>query len=68
MFKTWYGHFEYQVMPFGLMNALASFQGYINKILVEKLGIFVIVYLDGILIYIDNDGDEHVLVVRWVLE
>ena len=24
-FKTWYGHFKYQVMPFGLFNALASF-------------------------------------------
>ena len=32
-FRTRYGHFEYQVMPFGLSNALASFQGYINKIL-----------------------------------
>ncbi len=25
-FRTWYGHFEYQVMPFGLFNASASFQ------------------------------------------
>ena len=49
-FKTWYGHFEYQVMPFGLSNAPANFQGYINKILAEKLDIFVIVYLDDILI------------------
>ena len=24
-FRTWYGYFEYQVMPFGLSNALASF-------------------------------------------
>ena len=39
-------------MFFGLSNALASFQGYINKILVEKLDIFVIVYLDDILVYI----------------
>ena len=29
-FRTRYGHFEYQVMPFGLSNAPASFQGYIN--------------------------------------
>ena len=51
-------------MPFGLTNASASFQGYINKILVEKLDIFVIVYLDDILIYTDDDGDRHVSAVR----
>ena len=41
-------------MPFRLSNAPASFQGYINKILAEKLNIFVIVYLDDIFIYIKN--------------
>ena len=67
-FRTRYGHFEYQVMPFGLTNAPASFQGYINKILAEKLDIFVIVYLDDILIYTEDDGGGHVAAVRWVLE
>ena len=67
-FRTRYGHFEYQVMPFGLTNTPASFQGYINKILVEKLDIFVIVYLDDILIYTKDDGNGHVTIVRWVLE
>ena len=67
-FRTRYGHFKYQVMPFGLTNAPASFQRYINKILAKKLDIFVIVYLDDILIYTDDDKDRHVLVVRWVLE
>ena len=55
-------------MPFNLTNASASFQGYINKILAEKLDIFVIVYLDDILIYIEDDGDGHIAAVRWVLE
>ena len=32
-------------MRFGLSNAPASFQGYMNKILAKKLNIFVIVYL-----------------------
>ena len=41
-------------MLFGLSNALATFQEYINKILAEKLDIFVIVYLDDILIYTEN--------------
>ena len=67
-FRTWYGHFEYQMMPFALTNVPASFQRYINKILVKKLDIFVIVYLDDILIYTDNDGDGHVSAVQWVLE
>lgn len=31
-FRTRYSHFKYQVMPFGLSNAPASFQGFINKI------------------------------------
>ena len=50
-------------MLFGLTNALASFQGYINKILVEKFDIFIIVYLDDILIYTDNNGYGHVLAI-----
>ena len=67
-FKTWYGHFEYQVILFGLSNVLAIFQGYINKILTEKLDIFVIVYLDNILIYIKDPGQSHVETVHWVLD
>ena len=66
-FRTRYGDFEYQVMPFGLTNAPASFQRYINKILFEKLDIFLIVYLDDILIYTDDDKN-HVAAIRWVLE
>ena len=67
-FKTWYGHFEYQMMPFGLTNASASFQRYINKILAEKRDVFIIWYLDNILIYTKDDGDGHITAVWWVLE
>ena len=63
-FRTRYGHFEYQVMPFGLSNAPATFQGYVNKILAEKLDVFVIVYLDDILIYTEDPGQLHVDAVR----
>ncbi len=38
-------------MPFKLTNAPATFQGYINKILAEKLDDFMIMYLNDILIY-----------------
>ena len=51
-------------MPFGLTNILASFQGYINKILAEKLDIFVIMYLDNILIYTDINRDGHFAAVQ----
>ena len=67
-FRTRYGHFEYQVMPFGLSNAPATFQRYVNKILAEKLDVFVIVYLDDILIYTEDLGQPHVDAVRWVLD
>ena len=50
-------------MPYGLINVLASIQGYINKIYVEKLDIFVIVYLDDIIIYINNHKDGHVAAI-----
>ena len=67
-FQTRSSHFEYQVMHFGLSIALAAFQGYINKILAEKLDIFVIVYLDDILIYTKDTGQPHVEAVCWVLD
>ena len=54
-------------MLFSLSNAPASFQGYVNKILAEKLDVFVIVYLDNILIYTKDAGQGHVEAVQWVL-
>ncbi len=59
-FRTRYSLFEYQVMPFGLTNAPVTFQGYINKILAEKLNVFIIMYLNDILIYTESEGEEHV--------
>ena len=47
-------------MPFRLSNASASFQNYINKILAKKLDIFVIVYLNDILIYTKDPGQVYV--------
>ena len=66
-FQMRYSHFEYQIILFGLCNAPASFQGYVNKILAEKLDVFVIVYLDDILIYTKDAGQVHVEAIWWVL-
>ena len=62
-----YGHFEYQVMSFGFFNASASFQGYVNKILAEKLDVYIIVSLNNILIYIKDAGQGHMKAVSLVL-
>ena len=55
-------------MLFGLSNALAIFQGYVNKILAKKLDIFVIIYLSDILIYTKDPDQPYVEAVRWVLD
>ena len=55
-------------MPCDLSNGPASFQGYINKIPAKKLDIFVIVYLDHILIYSEDIAQPHIDTVRWVLK
>ena len=62
-FKICYGHFKYQVMLFGLINAPTIFQSYINKTLVEKFDVFMIIYLDNIFIYTKNKGKKHVKAV-----
>ena len=55
-------------MPFSFFNAPATFQSYVNKILAKKLYIFVIVYMDNILIYTKNLSQPHVEAVHWVLD
>ena len=54
-------------MPFGLTNTPASFQRFINEVLREHLDIFVIAYLDDILIFSEN-YDEHIEHIRKVLK
>ncbi|XP_015260796.1 PREDICTED: RNA-directed DNA polymerase homolog [Cyprinodon variegatus] len=66
-FKTPLGHFEYQVMPFGLCNAPSVFQALVNDVLRDYLNLFVFVYIDDILIYSRNIK-KHRLHVRQVLQ
>ena len=53
-------------MPFGLTNAPATFQELINNVLRAHLDIFVVAYLDNILVYSKNKED-YVKHVRTVL-
>ena len=64
-FRTRYGHFEYLVLPFGLTNAPATFQAYINRALAGLVDVTCIVYLDDILIYSDDPAvhRQHVIEV-----
>ncbi|XP_062854790.1 obscurin [Trichomycterus rosablanca] len=66
-FITPTGHYEYLVMPFGLMNAPAVFQRLIHEVLRETLGLYAFVYLDDILIF-SKTVKEHVGHVRRVLQ
>ncbi|KAL7278114.1 hypothetical protein ACG7TL_008085 [Trametes sanguinea] len=61
-FRTRYGSFEWLVMPFGLSNAPAAFQRFVNDIFSDLLDVCVVVYLDDILIYSDNPEQhrEHI--------
>ena len=52
-------------MPFSLINVPASFQSYIYKVLHKYLDIFVIVFLNDILIYSmkESQHEQHVRIV-----
>jgi hypothetical protein len=58
-FITRFGLFESLVMPFGLCNAPASFQNYINHTLFDLLDKTCTAYLDDILIYSDSKKDHR---------
>ena len=66
-FVTRYGQFEFTVMSFGLTNAPAYFMNLMNKVFMDELDKFVVVFIDDILIY-SKSVQEHEQHLRVVLE
>jgi hypothetical protein len=64
-FSTRYGLYEFTVMSFGLTNAPAYSMNLMNKVFMEYLDKFVMVFIDDILIFSNNDSDheEHLRLV-----
>ena len=48
-FRSQYGLYEYQVMPFGLCNAPGTFQHFVNDTFREYLDDFIVAYLNDLL-------------------
>ncbi|GJX40619.1 putative reverse transcriptase domain-containing protein [Tanacetum coccineum] len=66
-FRTRYGHYKFQVMPFGLINAPVVFMDLMNRVCKPYLDKFVIVFIDDILIYSKNK-EEHEEHLKLILE
>ncbi|GJS78943.1 putative reverse transcriptase domain-containing protein [Tanacetum coccineum] len=69
-FRTRYGHYEFQVMPFGLMNTPAVFMDLMNRVCKPFLDKFMIVFIDDILTYSKNkkEHEEHLKAVLELLK
>src|ERR1700721_3292033 len=61
-FQTYYKTYKNYVIPFSLINRLATYQRYINNVLFEYLDDFCTAYLDNIIIYLEDllEHTKHV--------
>ena len=68
-FRSRYGHYEFLDMPFGLTKAPAAFMSLMNMVFNAYLTSFIIVLLDDILVYSNNEEDhvKHLSIALQVL-
>ena len=52
--RTRFGSYEYIIMHFGLFNAPSNFQQLVNNIFSDLVEVYLVVYLDNILVYSSN--------------
>jgi hypothetical protein len=64
-FSTRYGLYEFTIMSFGLTNAPAYLMYLMNSIFMEELDVFVVIFIDDILIYSKTQEDHahHIHIV-----
>ena len=66
-FRTWYGHFEFTVMPFGLMNAPTTFMDLMHRVFLPYLDQFMVVFINDVFIYSKTE-EEHEDHLRTILQ
>jgi hypothetical protein len=66
-FVTRYGQYEFTVVSFDLTNAPAYFMNMMNKVFMDELDKFMVVFIDDILVY-SSTTEEHEQHLRVVLE
>ena len=70
VFRMRYGHFEFTVMPFGLMNALGTFMDLMHRLFQPYLDQFIVLFVDDNSIYsqFEEEHEDHLRIVLQALQ